>query len=165
EQQRALAQRRSLKQRRALAQQRVLERQPPSYRSHLLHEQHKLRPDMEAVQVPITDTVGPVRFLLAETQAIARIRDTPVDNTSPRIISSDGSMINAATTDVAMAFDVVDFSQPKQHTVQGRTDGFASSAKAELMGLLAAIPSMPPDQDIIVEFGNQAVVQQYQQQV
>ncbi|KAF9193253.1 hypothetical protein BGZ50_007651, partial [Haplosporangium sp. Z 11] len=72
-------------------------------------------------------------------------------------------MINAATVDVAMAFGVVDLSQPEQHTVKGRTDGFASSTKAELMGLLAAILSAPPGQDIIVELDNQAVVQQYQQ--
>ncbi|KAG0348896.1 hypothetical protein BGZ54_004513, partial [Gamsiella multidivaricata] len=49
--------------------------------------------------------------------------------------------------------------------MQGRTDGYASSVKAELMGLLAAILSAPPDQNIIVELDNQAVVQEYQQLV
>ncbi|KAF9176303.1 hypothetical protein BGZ51_000963 [Haplosporangium sp. Z 767] len=120
---------------------------------------------MDADQVSITDIVGPVRISPAEAHAIAEVRKTPMENASPHIISSDGSMINAATVDVAMAFEVVDLSQPEQQPVQGRTSDFSSSARAELMGLLAAILSAPLDQDIIVEFDNQAVAQQYRQLV
>jgi ribonuclease HI len=93
------------------------------------------------------------------------MRSTPVDNTKPRTLSSDGSLINNGQPDIAMAFGVVDQSQPVIRTVQGRTDGFASSTKAELMGLIAAVLSAPPEQHIIVELDNQAVVQQYQQLV
>ncbi|KAF8944536.1 hypothetical protein BGZ46_006231, partial [Entomortierella lignicola] len=64
-----------------------------------------------------------------------------------------------------MAFGVVDLSQPITRTVHGRTDGYASSAKAELMGLLAAIISAPLDQDVRIELDNQAVVEQFQQLV
>ncbi|KAF9171435.1 hypothetical protein BGX20_007599, partial [Mortierella sp. AD010] len=109
--------------------------------------------------------IGPVFISLAEAAAVLAIRASPIDNTKPRVISSDGSLINTNTDNVAMAFGVVDLSQSVARVVHGRTDGHASSAKAELMGLLAAILSAPPDQDVRVELDNQAVVQQFQQLV
>ncbi|KAF9971609.1 hypothetical protein BGZ75_001813, partial [Mortierella antarctica] len=72
-----------------------------------------------------------------------------VDNNKPRTLSSDGSLIKSGTAEIAMAFGVADLTQPELLTVQGRTDGYASSAKPELMGLLAAVLSAPPDQDIL----------------
>ena len=109
--------------------------------------------------------IGPVWLTPAAAERVEENRRTPVDNRAPRVISSDGSMINAGQEDVAMAFGIVDRSNTVIRTVQGRTDGFASSAKAELMGLFAAIISAPPEQDIVVQLDNQSVVQQYQQLV
>ena len=93
---------------------------------------------------------------------MTEIQRTPVDNNTRRTISSDGSLINGGQHTVAMAFGVADLSQPDVRTVQGRTDGYASSAKAELMGLFAAVISAPAEQDILVRLDNLSIVQQYQ---
>jgi ribonuclease HI len=93
------------------------------------------------------------------------IQDTAVNNATPRILFSDGSLLNTGKEDVSQAFGVVDLSQDIPLTVQGRTDGHASSAKAELMGLLAAVLAAPPEQDIIIKLDNQSVVDQYQRLV
>ncbi|KAG0283984.1 hypothetical protein BGZ98_006086, partial [Dissophora globulifera] len=97
-----------------------------------------------------------------EAAAVTGIQSTPVDNTTRRTISSDGSLIDSGKQSVAMAFGVADLSQPEVKTIQGRTDGYASSGKPELMGLFAAIISAPAEQDILIRLDNQAVVQQYQ---
>ncbi|KAG9072761.1 hypothetical protein KI688_000539 [Linnemannia hyalina] len=89
------------------------------------------------------------------------VQDTHVDNSTPRVLYSDGSLLNSGTLEVSQAFGVVDLTQDNPLTVQGRTDGHASSAKAELMGLLAAVLSAPPEQDIVVKLDNQSVVEQY----
>ncbi|KAF9944120.1 hypothetical protein BGZ72_002782, partial [Mortierella alpina] len=107
-------------------------------------------------------TVGPVCMSPSDARAVERLRGTWVDNTTPRTISSDGAMIKSGTAAIAMAFGVADLTQPELVTVQGRTDGYASSAKAELVELLAAIISAPPDQNILVELDNESVVDQYQ---
>ncbi|KAF9342474.1 hypothetical protein BGX26_007461, partial [Mortierella sp. AD094] len=127
------------------------------YRRHMDQEEELPEPDLVRI--------GPVYLSPAEAANMMTIHTSPVDNTKPRVISSDGSLININTENVAMAFGVVDLSQPVTRTVHGRTDGHASSAKAELMGLLAAIISAPPDQDVRIELDNQAVVQQFQQLV
>ncbi|KAF9271472.1 hypothetical protein BGZ68_003571, partial [Mortierella alpina] len=79
-----------------------------------------------------------------------------------RLLHCDGSMIEAGTDAIAMAFGAVDTSETTIRTAQGRVSGHASSTKAELMGLLVAISSAPAAQDIIVRLDNYAVVQQYQ---
>ncbi|KAF9943791.1 hypothetical protein BGZ70_005423, partial [Mortierella alpina] len=79
-----------------------------------------------------------------------------------RLLHCDGSMIDAGTDNVAMAFGAVDASEATIRTAQGRVAGHASSTKAELMGLLVVICSAPPEQDIIVRLDNSAVVDQYQ---
>ncbi|KAF9540862.1 hypothetical protein EC957_003668 [Mortierella hygrophila] len=88
-------------------------------------------------------------------------QDTPVDNPTPHVLHSGGSLLDSGTPEVSQAYGVVDLTQDNPLTVQGRTDGHASSAKAELMGLLAVILSAPPEQDIVVELDNQSVVEQY----
>ncbi|KAG0360402.1 hypothetical protein BC939DRAFT_436861 [Gamsiella multidivaricata] len=130
--------------------------------------EHPLYPDFridavqeEPLRVAVA-TVGPVCLPNLEAEAVERLRRTAVDNTTPRTPLSDGSMINAGTEEIAMAFGVVDRSQTETLTVHGRTEGYASSAKAELMGLHTAILASPPTQDIIVEPDNQSVVRQYQ---
>ncbi|KAG9063459.1 hypothetical protein KI688_004343 [Linnemannia hyalina] len=88
-------------------------------------------------------------------------QDTPVDNSNPRVLYSGGPLLDSGTPEMSQAFGVVDLTQDNPLTVQGRTDGHASSAKAELMGLLAAVLSAPPEQDIVVKLDNQSVVEQY----
>ncbi|KAF9341033.1 hypothetical protein BGX26_008805, partial [Mortierella sp. AD094] len=115
----------------------------------------------EELPEPVLVKIGPMYLSPAEAANLIMIQTSPVDNTAPRVISSDGSLINTDTAEVAMAFGVADLSQPTTRTVHGRTDGCASSAKAELMGLLAAIISAPSDQDLRIELDNQAVVKQF----
>ena len=68
--------------------------------------------------------------------------------------------IDAGTDAVAMAFGAVDANEATIRSAQGCVSGQASSTKAELMGLLVAICSAPPAQDIIVHLDNSAVVDQ-----
>lgn len=112
-----------------------------------------------------TATIGPVCMPESDATAVERIRSTDVDNSTPRIVSSDGSLINLGTDRVAMAFGVVDISHDEIYQAQGRTDGYASSAKAELMGLIGAVLAAPPEQDIVVELDSLDVVRKYQEQV
>ncbi|KAK3836656.1 MAG: hypothetical protein JOS17DRAFT_734820 [Linnemannia elongata] len=72
-----------------------------------------------------------------------------------RHIYSDGSMVSLGQASCAMAFAVVREHQP---VIQGKTKGFASSVKAELMGLIAVIIATPQDQDVCIRLDNQAVV-------
>ncbi|KAF9943899.1 hypothetical protein BGZ70_005302, partial [Mortierella alpina] len=151
-------------QRRQGAEERMRPR-PEHLQQHPLRAQYCTTAAAEEMPRLAVATVGPVRMSPSEAREMERLRGTWVDNTIPRTLSSDGSLIKSGTADVAMAFGVADLSQPVLLTVQGRTDGYASSAKAELMGLLAAILSAPPDQDILVELDNESVVDQYQQLV
>ncbi|KAF9122102.1 hypothetical protein BGX30_002208, partial [Mortierella sp. GBA39] len=96
-----------------------------------------------------------------EAASMRAFQDTPVDNSTPRVLYSGGSLLDSGTPEVSQAYGVVDLTQDNPLTVQGRTDGHASSAKAELMGLLAAVLSAPPEQDIVVKLDNQSVVEQY----
>ena len=70
-------------------------------------------------------------------------------------IYSNGSMVNIGQARCAMAFAVVGEHQP---VIQGTTKGFASSVKAELMGLIAGIIATPQDQYVCIRLDNQAVV-------
>ncbi|KAH7030131.1 hypothetical protein BKA57DRAFT_523863 [Linnemannia elongata] len=76
-----------------------------------------------------------------------------------------GSTIAPPSWRLVLAFGVVDLAQENPLTVQGRTDGHASSAKSELIGLLVAVLSAPPEQDIVVKLDNESVVDQYQRLV
>ncbi|KAF9943451.1 hypothetical protein BGZ70_005953, partial [Mortierella alpina] len=79
--------------------------------------------------------------------------------TEVRHLYSDGSLMNAGTAECSMSFGVVG---EQQQAIRAKTTGFASSTKAELMGLIAAILAVVPDQDVIVHLDNKAVVTQYQ---
>ena len=79
-----------------------------------------------------------------------------------RHIYSDGSMVDKGKESCAMAFAVVG---EEQTVVQGTTRGFASLAKAELMGLIAGIIATPQDQDLCIRLDNQAVVKQFMEVV
>ncbi|KAK3805184.1 MAG: ribonuclease H-like domain-containing protein [Benniella sp.] len=63
-----------------------------------------------------------------------------------------------------MAFAVVvEQADGKFYTaVSGRASGFASSTKAELTGLLAAILASPRDKTVTIKIDNMAVVTQFQ---
>lgn len=84
----------------------------------------------------------------------------------PGIMCKQGeASLELCTEDISRVFGVVDLSQDNPLTFQGRTDGHASSAKAELMGLLAAVLAATPEQDTIAKLDNQSVVDQYQRLV
>ncbi|KAF9973060.1 hypothetical protein BGZ75_001281 [Mortierella antarctica] len=76
-----------------------------------------------------------------------------------RHLYSDGSLMNAGKKECSMSFGVVG---EQQQPIRAKTTGFASSTKAELMGLIAAILAVAPDQDLIVHLDNKAVVTQFQ---
>ncbi|KAG9061498.1 hypothetical protein KI688_007076 [Linnemannia hyalina] len=124
-----------------------------------LQERHQVQPP--PVSGPPTTQIGPLCLSPAEAASMRVVQETHVDNSTPRVLYSDGSLLNSGTPEVSLAFGVVDLTQDNPLTVQGRTDGHASSAKAELMGLLAAVLSAPPEQDIVVKLDNQSVVEQY----
>ncbi|KAG9062981.1 hypothetical protein KI688_004581 [Linnemannia hyalina] len=124
-----------------------------------LQERHQVKPP--PVSGPPTTQIGPLCLSPAEAASMRVVQDTHVDNSTPRILYSDGSLLNSGTPEVSQAFGVVDLTQDNPLTVQGRADGHASSAKAELMGLLATVLSAPPEQDIVVKLDNQSVVEQY----
>jgi ribonuclease HI len=77
-----------------------------------------------------------------------------------RHIYSDGSVVDLGKARCAMAFAVVGEQQP---VIQGTTKGFASSVKAELMGLIAGIIATPQDQDVCIRLDNQKVVKQFKE--
>jgi len=76
---------------------------------------------------------------------------------------SDGSVKDMGKDTVSMAFGVVQRKANNQFRdiVGGRTDGHASSTKAELVGLLAASTLSPRDRDVRVFSDNAAVVQNF----
>ncbi|KAG0356181.1 hypothetical protein BGX24_006465, partial [Mortierella sp. AD032] len=110
----------------------------------------------------LTTQIGPLCLSPTEAASMRAIQDTPIDNSTPRVLYSDGSLLNSGTMEVSQAFGVVDLSQDTPLTMQGRTDGHASSAKAELMGLLIAVLSAPPEQDIVVKLDNESVVERFE---
>jgi ribonuclease HI len=81
-------------------------------------------------------------------------------STGVRHIYSDGSLVRMGKPQCGMAFAVVGEEQP---VVQGTTKGFASSVKAEMMGLIAGIIATPPEQDVCIRLDNQAVVKQFKE--
>lgn len=101
-----------------------------------------------------------VRDRLLETRAT-------LAGSAPLVLYSDGSLIKVGTPEVGMAFGVVrELDGGRCATlVSGRVGGFASSTKAELVGLLAAILVSPRDVDVDIRIDNSAVVSQFQPQV
>lgn len=177
EQQRQRQQAQEVRQR-AAEQQRLIRKQARDDRRHALEERqqqhtqtHSLLPKYRTALVEegepglVLAKIGPIWLTPGEADKVMAIQGSPVDQTQQRVISTDGSLINSGQNTVAMAFGVVDRSQPEVRTVQGRTNGYASSAKAELMGLFAAVMSAPAEQDIEVQLDNESIVQQYQQLV
>jgi ribonuclease HI len=80
------------------------------------------------------------------------------------ILYSDGSLMNSGTQDISMAFAVVMQSDDGTYktAISGRTSGYASSTKAELTGLYAAILVSPRNKPTTVRIDNMAVVTQFQ---
>ncbi|KAF9536009.1 hypothetical protein EC957_000894, partial [Mortierella hygrophila] len=115
--------------------------------SFTLQERYQHQPPY--VPGPLPTQIGPLCLSPTEAASMRAVQDTPVNNQTPRILYSDGSLLNSGTPEVSQAFGVVDLTQDNTLTVKGRTDGHASSAKAELMGLLTAVLSAPPEQDIV----------------
>ncbi|KAF9158215.1 hypothetical protein DFQ26_007866 [Actinomortierella ambigua] len=87
------------------------------------------------------------------------------------LLYSDGSLSNVGTDKVRMTFGVVRVTTDKtigdrtnkdtvetQDLIHGRTEGFASSTKAELTGLLAAIEISPRNRPVKICIDNMAVV-------
>ena len=79
-----------------------------------------------------------------------------------RHIYSDGSLVHMGKAKCAMAFAVVG---EAQKTIQGTTKGFASSAKAEIIGMIAGLIATPPEQDICIYMDNKRVVKQFKETV
>ncbi|KAF9180242.1 hypothetical protein BGZ51_006329, partial [Haplosporangium sp. Z 767] len=72
---------------------------------------------------------------------------------------SDGSLVDMGTEQISMAFGVVLKDGDRyRDVISGRTGGFASSTKAELIGLLAAIMVSPREQEVTVRIDNAAVI-------
>ncbi|KAF9345942.1 hypothetical protein BGX26_002586, partial [Mortierella sp. AD094] len=79
-------------------------------------------------------------------------------------IYTDDSLVNMGTKDISMAFSAVRKNEPtkRRRAVAGRVMGYASSTKAELMGLLAAIQSVAPSQDVHIQLDSKAVVTRFE---
>ncbi|KAG0347062.1 hypothetical protein BGZ54_005038, partial [Gamsiella multidivaricata] len=79
------------------------------------------------------------------------------------VLYSDGSLNNAGKADVIMAFGVVVKDNDDQYptAASGKVEGFASSTKAELAGLFAAILVSPRNIPTTVYIDNSAVVSQF----
>jgi ribonuclease HI len=102
--------------------------------------------------------IGPLIMSPSEANRVLEMQGTESHVSDIRIISSDGSLINADSDAISMAFGVVDQSDGTVRSISGKVEGYASSTKAELLGLLAAIIATPSNQNIKVELDNQAVV-------
>ncbi|KAF9943995.1 hypothetical protein BGZ72_002952, partial [Mortierella alpina] len=96
-------------------------------------------------------------------QMIAQTRWALSGRTEAVHFYSDGSLIKQGTNDISMSFGsvfrCVDGSH--QRAIYGTTTGFASSTKAELIGLLATILCCPRDQQCVIHIDNQAVVTKF----
>ncbi|KAG0011457.1 hypothetical protein BGZ81_002179, partial [Podila clonocystis] len=77
------------------------------------------------------------------------------------VLYSDGSLIEAGTEKSSMAFGVIIDNGNNNFTtlISGGVAGFASSTKAELVGLLAAVLSSPRNARVTIYIDNMAVVQ------
>jgi len=106
------------------------------------------------------EMIGPVWMPPEQAVLIRQQQQTPI-TIEPRILYSDGSLINHGSKDCAMAFAVVDLQSEDEVLVSGRVNGHASSTKAELMGVFAAILSVPAGQDLVVRSDNQTVVDNF----
>jgi len=91
---------------------------------------------------------------------IQRLQQTPLTD-GPRILYSDGSLLKHGSPDCAMAFAVVDLLSDEASLLSGRVGGRASSTKAELMGVFAAVLAVPLGQDLIVRLDNESVVDDF----
>ncbi|KAF9368079.1 hypothetical protein CPB97_004964, partial [Podila verticillata] len=91
--------------------------------------QHAQQP---VVTLTETTKIDPIFLPQAAAIAIQRLAQQ-VPTTNTMIIYSDGSMIQAHTPKVSMAFGVVDSDSNINLSVTGCTDGHASSTKAELI--------------------------------
>ncbi|KAF8950703.1 hypothetical protein BGZ46_004374, partial [Entomortierella lignicola] len=124
----------------ARVQERAQRTQAMERRQYLRHPERRLCAEYQLMmtheamaQGGDIQRIGPVTISSAQAIEVNHIRNSPVDNTAKRLISSDGSMIHTNTANVTMGFGVVDRSQLVTRKVEGKTDGYASSAKAELM--------------------------------
>ncbi|KAG0084453.1 hypothetical protein BGZ92_009851, partial [Podila epicladia] len=77
------------------------------------------------------------------------------------VLYSDGSLIEKGTEKISMAFGVVIDNGNNKFApmISGGVAGFASSTKAELVGLLAAVLSSPRNTTVKIYIDNMAVVQ------
>ncbi|KAF9378428.1 hypothetical protein CPC16_011293, partial [Podila verticillata] len=83
------------------------------------------------------------------------------------VLFSDGSMVEAGTEKNSMAFGVVIDTGNNTFVpvMGGGVTGFASSTKAELVGLLAAVLSSPRNATVKIYTDNMAVMQNFQKLV
>lgn len=81
----------------------------------------------------------------------------------PIVLYSDGSLKHMGNEKVSMSFASVYkcVDDTYQIAVRGRTTGFASSTKAELVGLFASVLCCPEGKDVIIYIDNNAVVAQF----
>jgi ribonuclease HI len=83
------------------------------------------------------------------------------------ILYSDGSLKEAASSNVSMAFGVVYQAGNDEFPIvtAGRVGGYGSSTKAELVGLLASILASPRRTETTIYIDNAAVVGQFRMMV
>jgi exonuclease III/ribonuclease HI len=108
---------------------------------------------------------GPLWVPPGQDVVLARLQQVSITE-APRILYTDGSLINHGKPDCAMAFAVVDpLTDEEAPLLSGKVSGRASSEKAELMGVIVAVHGMPVAQDIIIRLDNQSVVTKFQELV
>jgi len=151
----------------ALTHKQRYKRQVKARRKELAEEAYQLIPAITAlVQQQATNNntlIHKYNYVIMDPTAQEAIESSRTEATlGVRHIYSDGSMVDKGTRKCSMAFAVVG---EEQATVQGTTKGFASSAKAELMGLIAGIIATPKEQDLCIRLDNQAVVKQFKEVV
>jgi ribonuclease HI len=91
-----------------------------------------------------------------------------LEGQGPLEFYSDGSYFEDGPKPVSMAFGVVTMDQQTQRyrtVISGKTVGYASSTKAELVGLLATIMVCPRGTNATIYIDNEAVVQQFERLV
>ncbi|KAF9342469.1 hypothetical protein BGX26_007471, partial [Mortierella sp. AD094] len=119
------------------------------------------RPLSRKSQLHWNDTCG-INIPEDALQQLRKIREE-LQEKDRVTIYSDGSMKETGTPDVSMAFgviiqeDVVTYST----AITGRVAGYASSTKAELAGLFAAILASPRHTPVTIYIDNSAVVTQF----
>ncbi|KAF8943949.1 hypothetical protein BGZ46_006378, partial [Entomortierella lignicola] len=118
-------------------------------------------PIVQRHNAPIKDTYGlQLPEELCEAIYLQREKFIGMDSAT---LYSDGSLINMGTDDISMAFGVIAQAEDGSlgTAISGRVAGFASSTKAELVGLLAAILVSPRDKPTRINIDNMAVVTQF----